>query len=496
MTTLPHPRPPVSPSVPPRPQVGRPEPWSFPAVTDRRLASGLRVRTIDLPGQQVVSVRLAVPGPLEHEPRHLEGVAAVMARCLDEGSARHTPEEMAEQIEQEGIALGAGVGERGLVVELDVAGSRLEPALQILAECLSEPAFPDAEITRAVRARLTEIAHEQADPGSRAAAEFQATYLRGAERASRPLGGTVSSVSRVAAADVRAFHAATVVPHRATLVVAGDFKGMPQPPDVLVEQALRSWTGTAPARDTGVAPAQDTGEATELGNGVATELGNGPAPSADPRAPDAGRVVVVHRAGSPQTELYLGRPGPDRRTPHGWGAYQVLAFLLGGSPQARVDAVLREERGYTYGMRVGFRPRRSGGVCVVSGAVRADATMPALQALSEVLAVTGEDLGEAEVRHAADFVARTAPGRYATAAAVAGQVTQLALDDLDVDSVDDTLAQALGLTRDAAAAAWEEVRGGPGWSLVVVGDSEHTPMADLEALGWGPVTVVPLSGDD
>ncbi len=468
MTALPH---------PPRPQVSPPEPWSFPAVTDLRLASGLRVRTIDLPGQQVVSVRLAVPGSLEHEPRHLEGVAAIMARCLDEGSARHTPEEMAEQIEQEGIALGAGVGERGLVVELDVAGSRLEPALQILAECLSEPAFPDDEIARAVRARLTEIAHEQADPGSRAAEEFQATYLRGAERASRPLGGSVSSVSRVKAADVRAFHAATVVPDRATLVVAGDFRGMPQPADVLVEQALRPWTGTV----------------TEQSNGSAR---NGSAPSADPRAPNAGRVVVVHRPDSPQTELCLGRPGPDRRTPHGWGSYQVLAFLLGGSPQARVDAVLREERGYTYGMRVGFSPRRSGGVCMVSGAVRADATVPALQALREVLAMTGDDLGEAEVRHGADFVARTAPGRYATAPAVAEQVTRLAMDDLDVDSVDDTLAQALRLTRDTAAAAWEEVRGGPGWTVVVVGDSEHTPVADLEALGWGPVTVVPLTRDD
>ncbi len=478
MTALPYqPRPPVSP----------PQPWSFPAVTDRSLASGLRVRTIELPGQQVVSVRLAVPGVLEHEPQHLEGVAAIMARCLDEGSARHTPEEMAEQIEQEGIALGAGVGERGLVVELDVAGSRLERALRILAECLSEPAFPDAEIARAVRARLTEIAHEQADPGSRAAAQFQATYLRGAERASRPLGGTVSSVSRVTAADVRAFHAATVVPHGATLVVAGDFRGMSQPPDVLVEQTLRPWTGII------IEQRDDVARDGATRDGATRD---GMAPSADPRASDAGRVVVVHRPDSPQTELYLGRPGPDRRTPHGWGAYQVLAFLLGGSPQARVDAVLREERGYTYGMRVGFSPRRSGGVCVVSGAVRADATVPALQALCEVLAMTGDDLGEAEVRHGADFVARTAPGRYATAPAVAEQVTRLALDDLDVDSVDDTLAQALGLTREAAAAAWEEVRAGPGWTVVVVGDSEHAPVADLERLGWGPVTVVAVSADD
>lgn len=452
-----------------RPSVSPPARWTFPPAGDTRLSTGLRVRTLDLPGQHVVAVRLAVPGVLQAEPRDIEGVATMMGRCLDEGTARHTPEQMAELIEQDGIALAAGVGERGLVVELDATGDRLESALQVLGECLSTAAFPEAEVTRAVRARRTEIEHEQADAGSRASREFQAAYWRDSERGSRPTGGRAQTVGRVTAADVRAFHAATVVPQAATLVVAGDFSGMRHAPDVVVEQALAGWTG--PASVPSVAPA-------------------GP----DPRAPDAARIVVVDRPGSPQTEIHLGRPGPDRRTAHGWGAYQVLAFLLGGSPQARVDAVLREERGYTYGMRVGFRPRRSGGVCVVSGAVRADATVPALRALTEVLAVRGADLGDAEVRHAADFVGRTAPGRFATADAVADQVIRLALDDLELDTVDETLAQILRLTRDEAAAAWEDVRSGAGWTVVLVGDAEHAPVAELEGLGCGPVAVVPPSG--
>ncbi|MGI8949698.1 MAG: M16 family metallopeptidase [Ornithinimicrobium sp.] len=456
--------------VPARPEVSPPAPWSFPPVTETRLPTGLAVRTVDLPGQHVVAVRLAVPGTLQAEPRDLEGVAAIMARCLDEGTTRHTAEQMAERIEQDGIALAAGVGERGLVVQLDVTGDRLESALQILAECLSEATFPEAEVTRAIRARLSDIEHEQADAGSRAATQFQATYLRASERTSRPAGGTATTVRRVSAADVREFYAATVVPHQATLVVAGDLRGMPRTPEALAAQTLAGWAGS------GADPARNPGS-------------TGPRP--DPRAPDAARIVLVDRPGSPQTELYLGRPGPDRRTPHGWGAYQVLAFLLGGSPQARVDAVLREERGWTYGMRVGFAPRRSGGVSVVSGAVRADATVPALRVLDDVLSVTGTELSEAEVRHAADFVARTAPGRYATADAVADQLVRLALDELDADTVDDTLAQVLALRRDEVAAAWEEVQAGPPWTVVLVGEAEHAPVAELEQLGWGPVVVLP-----
>jgi zinc protease len=447
----------------PRPAVTPPPAWAFPEVADQVLPSGLRVRCVDLPGQHVVSVRLAVPLSLTAEPRDREGVALVMARTLDEGTRAHDAEQMAQRIEGAGIALGAGVGERGLVVELEVPGSSLPEALGLLAECLVDPVFPEPEVARHVRSRLTDIDHERADAGSRAALEFIGSYYDATDRAARPAGGSADTVGAVTATNVRAFHAAHVHPDRAFVVVAGDVRGMPGAPADLVDRALGRWSAAQGQRCPGA--------------------------SSGARAPDAGRVVLVDRPGAAQTELYLGRPGPDRRTPHGWGAFQVLAFLLGGSPQARIDAVLREGLGYTYGIRAGFRPRRSGGLCVVSGAVRADATVQAVAALQEVLSFTGDDLTDDEVRHAADFVAKTAPGRYATSDAVADQVVRLGLDGLDVDTVTSTVEQVRTLDRSRVAAAWDEVRAGPPWTLVVVGDA--TLHAEgLATTGFGEVTVV------
>ncbi|WP_158288678.1 M16 family metallopeptidase [Ornithinimicrobium flavum] len=199
------------------------------------------------------------------------------------------------------------------------------------------------------------------------------------------------------------------------------------------------------------------------------------------------------RPGLTQTELYLGRPGPDRRTPHGWGTYQALSMLLGGSPHARIDRVLREERGYTYGIRAGFRPRAVGGLCVVGGSVRADVTVPALTELLEILRTPGSELEVEEVRAAADFVARTAPGRYLTADAVADEIVSLVSDGLDpAPTVTRTLAELQDLSAERAAAAWDEVRTGPGWTVVAVGDPEHA--GGLEALGLGPVQVARAQG--
>ena len=114
---------------------------------------------------------------------------------------------------------------------------------------------------------------------------------------------------------------------------------------------------------------------------------SGPASSiAARRSPTtASRIVLVSRPGSVQTEIVVGAPGPDRSVEGGWAPYPVLGFVLGGSPNARVDAVLREEKGYTYGIRSSFRPRRAGGVFLTSGSVRADSTAESLRLLVEIL---------------------------------------------------------------------------------------------------------------
>ncbi|MGB3258865.1 MAG: pitrilysin family protein [Ornithinimicrobium sp.] len=451
-----------------RPAVAPAPPWSFPGQRSDHLSNGLHVAHVEVPGQHVLSLRLGIPISLSAEPRHLEGVATLMARGLDEGTLRHTAQEFAELIERHGIALGAGVGERGLVIEMEVMAHHFGQAVDILAQCLVEASYPDVEVARLRRARLSDIEHEYADAGARAAMEFAQGYFRADDRAHRPIAGSRDSVAAITAQDVRDYHHAVLAPQGATLVVAGDTTGLQEPLLRVLERGLSHWVGPGRGGDEGARPV-------EAPIGVRQE--------------DASRIVLVDRPGSAQSHLVLGRPGPHRRTPHGWGAYQVLAFVLGGSPGARIDAVLREEKGYTYGLRATFRPRRDSGVCSVSGAVRADATAPALAELMQVLSLRGSDLTEREVQHGADFVAKTAPGRYGTADTIASEVVRLALDDLGGDFVTATLETARSLTRGHAAAAWDEVCAGPGWTTVVVADAD-THRGPVEALGLGEVVVV------
>lgn len=444
----------------PRPTVLEPAPWAFPEPDTFELSNGLSVQAFHMSGQHVLSLQLGIPAPLAGEPREIEGVGLIMARCLDLGTTRHTADEMAELLARKGIALHAGVGERGVLVEVDAISRNLADALDLMVECLTEATFPEDEVRREVRHRLADIGQDHADPGSLAALHFIATYFEPGDRASRPAGGSRETVSAITAEQVRDHHARTVHPDGAVLAVAGDLTGIDLQAEL--ERALSSW------------PSQPGHRRAEG--------------SLSPRADDAGRIVFVDRPGSVQTEVHLGGPGPGRHDPLGWGPYQVLSFAVGGSPQARIDRVLREERGYTYGIRAGFRHRAHGGLFTAMGSVRGEVTVEAVQALLEILDLRGGDLTDEEIRHATSYQARTAPGRFATCEAVAGEAVSLALDGLDGTFVTSTVTQIRTLDPAVARQAWDRHRGEP-WTVVLVGDAQHVD--GIRALGRGPVEVVP-----
>lgn len=440
-----------------RPAVRPPTAWAFPEPVSTVLPNGMRLLTVDLPGQHVLSLRVAMQAPVSQEARGTEGSTLLMARALDEGTQQHTDEELADLLERHGIALGAGAGERGVHIGAEVTSRHMGVALELMTECLATPTFPATQVARLVRHRLTDIAHEAADPGVRASLEFIGTYYDERDRPHRPLGGTQASIGRLTPDHLRARHE-QLGPAGGTVVLVGDLSTVPDPVGA-VTATLGAWAGSG-ADPTDPGPAR--------------------------RSEEAAGLTLVPRPGMAQTELYLGRPGPDRRTPHGWGTYQALAMLLGGAPHARIDRVLREERGYTYGVRAGFRPRARGGLCVVGGSVRADVTVPALAELLQILDTPGSDLTEEEVRGAADFVARTAPARYLTADAVADEIVSLVSDGMDpAATITSTLADLQDLSVERVAAAWDDVRSGPGWTVVAVGDPAVTD--GLSELGLGPV---------
>ncbi|MFE5025085.1 M16 family metallopeptidase [Streptomyces sp. NPDC056656] len=449
----------------PQPQAGTARPWAFPAPERGTLDNGLTVLRCHRPGQQVVAVEINLEAPLEAEPAGLDGVATIMARAFSEGTDKLAAEEFAAELERCGATLDAHADHPGVRVSLEVPVSRLPKALGLLADALRAPAFADSEIERLVRNRLDEIPHETANPGRRAAKELSKQLFPPTARMSRPRQGTEETVTAVDAAAVRAFYDRHVRPATATAVVVGDLAGIDL--DALLADTLGAWTG-------------NTAE---------------PRPVPPVTADDTGRVVIVDRPGAVQTQILIGRIGADKHD-RVWPAQVLGTYCLGGTLTSRLDRVLREEKGYTYGVRAFAQVLRSApdgtgaAMLAISGSVDTPNTGPALDDLWKVLrTLAAEGLTDAERDVAVQNLVGVAPLKFETAAAVAGtladQVEQHLPDDFQAEVYRRLAATG---TVEATAAV---VNAFPMDRLVtvLVGDAAQIE-EPVRALGIGEVTVV------
>ncbi|MCW2811436.1 MAG: peptidase family protein [Friedmanniella sp.] len=444
----------------PQPPIGPPAVWSFPTPERARLDNGIEVLAYPLRGQHVVSAHLVLDLPLNAEDRAAEGVATIAARTLDEGSRTHHGEEFAELLETEGAGLGVDLTLSGTQVVLDVPVSHLDRALELFAEAVTEPALSDADVQRHVQLRLAQIEQGQANSAQAATTAFRSALFDDASRAQRMNGGEADTVAAVTPDAVRRFHAEHYGPAGATLVLAGDFT---QDPVALAQRCLGGWTN----------PAQQV---------VAPQV-----PAGTGR-----RALVIDRPGAVQADVRYGGLGIDRRDPR-WADISVSSYAMGGGFLSRLNATLREDKGYTYGVRLGFAPMRSGGTFAVQGSFRTEVVVDALAITRELLDVGSSPFTRAEVDDAVNFYVGISPLRYATADGVADQAAAQVLGGLPEDYLDRSLARLRAVTPESALEAYGSLVRLDDLTLVVVGDA--SVIADpLRALGFDDLEVVQRAG--
>jgi zinc protease len=256
-------------------------------------------------------------------------------------------------------------------------------------------------------------------------------------------------------------------PAGATLVVAGS-----QPADALIARAAAvfgSWRGdgSAPpiARDRGCL--------------------------APPREPSA-RLAIVPRPGAAQSELRLGHVATSRRTPD-YHALVLLNTVLGGQFVSRLNMNLREDKGYTYGVRTGFDLRRGDGPFVLQTSVGTDVTVSALgEALDELRAIrNGRPVTADELALAKSSVALGYPRGFETVQQVARSVAQLALHDLPDRYFEEFVPQLEAVTLEEVASAAQRYLHPDRMTTVIVGDPERVTQT-VGRLGLGePQTMSP-----
>ena len=443
-----------------RPAAGEPRPYAFPSFTRTRLANGLSVIAVNLPGRPLVDASLIQPSGAADEPDELAGATVLMARALTEGTERYSAVDLVESAERLGASLHAEAGWDATTISVDVPSERLDLALDLVAEVAARPTFPENEVLRLRDERLNDLLQARADSGRRAEEAFIDTIYASSSPYRRSAGGTRETVERLTADAARAELARRFDPARMTLIVGGDLTGM----DVvkLAEARFGSWGPGAGVAQRG--PTDATAASTDR------------------------RIRVVHRPGDVQTEIRIGHPGVARRTSD-FHAVAVMSAILGGLFNSRLNRNLREDKGYTYGAHAGFDFRRAAGPFGARAAVAADVTVPAiLETIKELDAMRAGPVTDEELRTARDYLAGVFPLRFETPGAVVGALGGLIVHGLPDDELTRYRPAIEAVTAEAVLeAARSHVRPDEA-AIVLVGDADGF-LSALEAAGLGPITV-------
>jgi zinc protease len=443
-----------------RPTPGTPRPYEFPDVERSRLSNGLALVVADLPGRPLVSATLVLRNGAVDEPEGDGGATVLAARALTEGTEAHDAIELVEASERLGASLHAEAGWDAMSIGVDVPAARLEPALELVAEVVLRPTFPEAEVDRLRDERLNDLLQAEADPRRRADEAFAATIYSGGSPYHRPSGGKRETVEGLDGGRLRTAYRRGLDPSRATLVVGGDLSGI----DVraVANRLLGEWGAMFGARSSGTIVAE---------NAVRERF-----------------VRVLHRPGSVQTEIRIGHVGVARRIPD-YHALSVMAAILGGLFNSRLNTKLREEKGYTYGAGAGFDLRRGPGPFAARAAVNTEVTVPAvLDTMAELERIRSSPVTDAELKSARDFLVGVFPLRFETAGAIVGALAGLAVHDLPDDELARYRSAIEAVTVDAVLeAAVTHIRPDAA-AIVLVGDADAFG-SELESAGLGPLVI-------
>jgi len=432
--------------------------FGFPEVERRPLSTGLDLRVVRLPRLPVVSARLFMRSGEAALSDARAGLAVLTADALEGGTKKRSGSELAEALERIGARFSAHGGWEGTSVDVYCLAERLPEALSLLAEAVREPAFPDSEVERARDQQIAELRQRLMDPGALADDTALTRYFAPHVPYARTADGTVASLSGVTRTDLRGYADTNYRPGDGGLIVAGDVDAAEV--SVMAEEHLGSWSG---------APATTAAFDVE--------------PAARER-----RLLVVHRPGSVQSEVRVGHVGAERTTPD-YFPLTIANMVLGGTFTSRLNLNLREQHGFTYGVRSHYSFRSRPGPFEISTAVGNDVTAPAVrEILHELGRMAERGPTPDEVAAARDFAAGVFGLHLETAGQVASRVAQLVIYGLPDSYFDEYRGRLRAVTAEQAAEAARRHMRPAEAQIVVVGDADVVAPA-LEALDIGPVEI-------
>jgi zinc protease len=434
------------------PESGPPPSLRLPPIERFALSNGVPVLLVEKHDLPLVAIELFFSGGASAVVPARAGLASLTMDMLDEGAGERSALAVSAELERLGVTLQLAAGYDASHVEVLALRTRLAETLDLLGDVVLQPTFLEHEVERVRQERIDLSLELLAEPRSVANDAFARAIYGPAHPWGPPLLGTRRALAALGRADVAAHHERNHHAGNATMVVAGDVTAGAL--RELLEPRFGAWERR-------------------------------PAPALDLAAPPAlerASLWLIDRPGAAQSELRVGCVAAAR-TAEDYFAVIVLNTVLGGAFTSRLNAKLREEKGFTYGARSAFHTRRWPGPFVAQCAVHTPVTAEAVAViLEQIERLREEPVPADELERAMRYVALRLPQRFETVGDVVGRVAEQVQYGLPDDYWSGYVPRLLEVDAAAVQAAARRYLDSRRMAVVVDGDHKEV-QGPLEALG-------------
>ena len=330
-----------------QPGPSRPSQFSPPIPRRLQIAGGLDVVVVEKRNVPVVAAGVYFPGGAVNDPQDRSGLTSLAGRLLTEGTRSRSSIQIADEGDFIAARPSVGVDRENLMISTEALVRHWPKALDLLADIILNPVFPEAELERVRRERLTDLSRLR-DDANAIANRVENGLLYGRDTPhGQPISGREASIAALTREELVQQHDRLILQGRPTFLIVGDVDA--EEAAHQIEAAFGDW------RFEGTIPESSHSDAS--------------------RQP--GTIYLVDKPGAAQSVISASQlVGPRVQTDY--VPMVVMNMVFGGQFTARLNMNLREDKGYTYGYRSGFDWRRTRSGFSAGGAVQTAVTKEAL----------------------------------------------------------------------------------------------------------------------
>jgi zinc protease len=446
------------------PPPGKPPTLRVPVWTKYSLANGAELIVSEKHDLPLVSFRITIQGGASQaESAARRGVASLAASMMSEGTKTRDGEAISNAQQLLGTSISVSVDSENGSLAFQSTTNKFPQALDILADMLLNSTFPQDALDRLRAQRLVALIQARDQPAAIATRVF-AKILYGDMH---PFGQNVTeeSLKAITREDVVTFHKAYFLPGRALITVVGDVG--PSRVKAEIEKSLALW-----------------------GRG-----GEKPAfsyPALPPLHPMT--IFLVDKPGAAQSTFAIGNPGPPRNTPD-YDALQVMNTILGGMFQSRLNANIREEKGYSYGVNSTFAYGKGPGAFRSGGDMVSAKTDAALvEFMKELRGIGGaRPVTDDELKTAKDSLIQRLPGTFESVLSINNAIVLLWTQGLPDNYYQQYVSRVSAVKKEDIGRVAKQYIDMEHLTIVIVGDRASIE-APLRATGIAPIALTDIEG--